>query len=147
MIAIVSLLVVVTVSILMTRVATVALTHTGLARESARFQARPAFTGAGFTTNESERAVNHPVRRRIIMLLMLMENAGIVTAMSSLILTFVDEGAGVNLTMRLGFLIVGLVVLWTIATSQWVDRHLSRLIERTLNRYTQLEIKAYASLM
>jgi hypothetical protein len=39
MVATVSLLVVVTISILITRIATVALTHTGLARESARFRA------------------------------------------------------------------------------------------------------------
>jgi len=42
--------------------------------------------------NESERVVNHPVRRRIIMLLMLTGNAGVVTAVSSLILTVVHQG-------------------------------------------------------
>jgi hypothetical protein len=147
MVAIISLLVVVTISILITRVATVALTHTGLARESARFQARSAFTGAGFTTNESERVVDHPVRRRIIMLLMLMGNAGIVTAISSLILTFVHQGTGMGLTMRIGLLIAGLAVLWTVAMSQWVDGYLSHFIEWALSRYTQLDIKDYASLM
>jgi hypothetical protein len=59
MIAVVSLLTVITVSVLITRIATVALSHTGLSRESARFQARSAFTGVGFTTSESEKAVNH----------------------------------------------------------------------------------------
>ena len=147
MVAIISLLVVVTVSILITRIATVALAHTGLSRESARFQARSAFTGAGFTTNESERVVNHPVRRRIIMLLILMGNAGIVTAVSTLILTFVHQGESLSLTARIILLVAGLVVLWSIAMSQWVDRHLSRLIEWTLHRYTQLEVKDYASLM
>ena len=62
MLSIISLLVVLTLSIVVTRVATVALTYTGLSRESARFQARSAFTGVGFTTSESEKAVKeaHP---------------------------------------------------------------------------------------
>lgn len=51
--AIASLLVIVAVSLVVTRVATVMLTATGLSREVARFQARSAFTGSGFTTSES----------------------------------------------------------------------------------------------
>jgi len=35
-------------------------TATGLSRESARFQARSALTGGGFTTTESEAVVRHP---------------------------------------------------------------------------------------
>jgi Trk-type K+ transport system membrane component len=87
MISIVTLLIVLTLSILITRIATVALTHTGLSRESAKFQARSAFTGVGFTTSESEKVVSHPVRRRILLTLMLLGNAGIVTAVSSLIVS------------------------------------------------------------
>lgn len=60
MIAILSLLAVLIVSLLITRIATVALTLTGLPRELARFQARSAFTGVGFTTSETEKVVNHP---------------------------------------------------------------------------------------
>jgi len=67
MIAIVSLLCVLSLSLFVTRVATVALAHTGLSREAARFQARSAFTGVGFTTSESENVINHPVRRRVVM--------------------------------------------------------------------------------
>lgn len=99
---ILSLLLVVSISILITRVATVALTHTGLSREAARFQARSAFTGVGFTTQESEKVVNHPVRRRVVLGLMLVGNAGIVTAVSSLILTFTRlEGGSSSLGWNL----------------------------------------------
>lgn len=90
MLSVITLLVVLTLSILVTRVATVALTHTGLSKESAKFQARSAFTGVGFTTDESEKVVNHPVRRRILLVLMLLGNAGIVTAVSSLIVSFIN---------------------------------------------------------
>lgn len=129
MVAIISLLVVITVSILMTRVATIALVHTGLSQPAARFQARSAFTGAGFTTQESERVVNHPVRRRIILLLMLLGNAGIVTAVSSLILTFVEHDDPSSLAFKVVLLLLGLVLLWALAMSHWVDRHLSRIID------------------
>jgi K+/H+ antiporter YhaU regulatory subunit KhtT len=148
MIAILSLLIVVTVSILVTRVASIALTHTGLSREAARFQARSAFTGAGFTTSESEQVVNHPVRRRIVLLLMLLGNAGIVTAVSSLILTFIKQGeSSQSLMLKVVLLVGGLLALWALAHSRWIDRHLSRLIDATLNRYTRLDVKDYASLM
>jgi len=78
MIAIISLLMVLVFSLLITRIATIALTYTGLSRQSAKFQARSAFTEVGFTTSESEKVVNHPVRRRILLLMMLIGNAGIV---------------------------------------------------------------------
>ena len=53
MAGIISVILILVVSILITRVAAVALTHTGLSKESSKFQARSAFTGVGFTTNES----------------------------------------------------------------------------------------------
>lgn len=80
MVALATVLVVLLVSLLITRVATVALTLTGLSREVARFQARSALSGTGFTTSEAEAVVNDPVRRRIVMALMLVGSAGIVTA-------------------------------------------------------------------
>jgi hypothetical protein len=146
MVAIISLLIVLTFSILITRIATVALVHTGLSREAARFQARSAFTGVGYTTNESESIVNHPVRRRIVLILMFLGNVGIVTAMSSLILGFVRSDSG-TFSLRILLLAAGLIVLWGLGTSQWVDRRLSRLISWALNRYTRLEAKDYASLL
>jgi hypothetical protein len=147
MIAIISLLLVVVLSILVTRVATVALTHTGLSKEAARFQARSAFSGVGFTTSESEKVVSHPVRRRILMLLMLLGNAGIVTAMTSLILGFISAQSAGSITLRIVILLSGLVLLWTVASSQWLDQRLSKIISRALKSYTRLDVQDYASLL
>jgi hypothetical protein len=146
-ISIVSLLVVIFLSILITRFATIALTHTGLTRESAKFQARSAFSGAGFTTSESEMVVNHPVRRKIVMLLILVGNAGIVAAVSTLILGFVQQGDEGSLPLRIVLLIGGIVALWAFASSHWVDKWLSLLIDRMLKRFTKLNITDYASLL
>ncbi|HEU5044028.1 MAG TPA: hypothetical protein VFT75_07830, partial [Nocardioidaceae bacterium] len=54
---------------LILRVGTVALTLTGVSRDVARFQVRSAFFGAGYTTTEAEAIMNHPLRRRIVQLL------------------------------------------------------------------------------
>jgi hypothetical protein len=145
-VAVITLFLVVVISLLVVRVATVALTHTGLSREAAQFQARSAFTGVGFTTKESESVVNHPVRRRIVMWLMLLGNAGIVTTVSTLVLSFTGAGGGATLG-RLGFLAAALIALWLAAESRWLDARLSRLIERLLKRFSHLEVGDYTSLL
>jgi hypothetical protein len=75
--ALLILLSVVAISILVTRIATRAFMLTGLSRDAARFQARSIITGTGFTTDEADHIVNHPVRRRIALTLMLIGNAGL----------------------------------------------------------------------
>jgi K+/H+ antiporter YhaU regulatory subunit KhtT len=147
MLSIISLLIVLSLSLLITRIATVMLAHTGLSRQTARFQARSALTGVGFTTTESEKIVNHPVRRRILFILMLVGNAGIVGAISSLIVSFVDMGPEESLFRRIVLLFSGVALLWMIAASQWVDRHLSNLIGWALERYTRLDVRDYASML
>ena len=147
MIPIISVITIITLSILVTKVATIALTLTGLSKESARFQARSAFTGVGFTTIESEQVVNHPVRRRVLMLLMLFGNAGIITVMASIVLTFINIELTGTGKWRLGFLGLGLIILWAFAASKRIDRHLSKLINWALRKYTTLDVRDYASLL
>ncbi len=145
-IAIISLLAVLTVSIVITRVATVMLTATGLSRDIARFQARSAFSGAGFTTNESESVVNHPVRRKIVLQLMLLGAAGIVTSLTSLLLSFSGANGG-QTSRRIVVLVLGLIALRLLAGSQIVDRALTRLTEWALRRYTRLNVRDYDKLL
>lgn len=147
MIAAATLLITLTLSILITRVATVALTLTGLSRESARFQARSAFTGVGFTTNEAESVVNHPVRRRILMTLMLLGNAGIVTVVASMMLTFVDERESANWVLRVALLIGGVAALLTATYSRWLDRHLTHIIRYFLAEWTDIDVRDYHGLL
>lgn len=147
MLSIISLLLVLASSILVTRVATVALTHTGLSRQSAKFQARSAFTGVGFTTGESEKVVNHPVRRKILLLLMLLGNAGVVTAISSLIVSFVNVRGSFSLFWQITLLISGVLILWIISTSSFVDRHLSNFISKILKQYTTITVYDFPKLL
>jgi hypothetical protein len=134
-------------SILITRVAAIALTHTGLSRESSKFQARSAFTGVGFTTSESEKVVNHPVRRRILLLLMILGNAGIVTGIASLIIGFTGIEERVDAWIKIVILLGGTMVLWVLANSNWIDQQLSRMVERYLRKHSGLNVTDFASLL
>lgn len=147
MVAVLTVLLVVALSLLVTRVATTALTLTGLSRELARFQARSALTTTGFTTVESERIVRHPVRRRVIMGLMLMGQAGIVTVIASLALSFASTHGALDAVARLALLLGGVGALLWLARSQRFDRLLQPLIRRLLVRLTDLDVRDYASLL
>ena len=127
MVALITVLVVVLISLLVARVGTLALIQTGLSKETARFQARSALSAAGFTTTESEKVVNHPVRRRIILNLMLLGSAGLVAAVGSLVISF--GHANTDQQLQRGLILVGgLFVIWRLSHSSWVDRQLSRAI-------------------
>ena len=147
MAALVSVLIAVILSLLVTRVAAEALTLTGLSQASASFQARSAFTRAGFTTAESESVVEHPVRRRIIMLLMFLGNAGIITVISSLVLTFVSTSSTEDGAIRLLYLLLGIIVLWIVASNSAFNRLLTRLVRRALHRWTDLNLHDYDKLL
>jgi hypothetical protein len=109
--AIISVVAVVLVSILINRVATIALSLTGMSEEHARFQARAAMSGVGLTTRSPEEIVGHPVRRRIVFWLMLVGSAGVVTGIASLVLSFRAGTSSQQLT-RGGVLLGALVVIW-----------------------------------
>ncbi len=147
MIPVVSVLLILTLSMVLIRVASVALEHTGMSRESARFQARSAFSGVGFTTSEAESVVGHPVRRRIVMWLMLVGNVGFVGAGAGLILSFLDLRGGSGAWTGAGVLAGGLLLLWWLGASPWVDRTLCHVISTALRRYTDLDTRDYARLL
>lgn len=146
------LLVVLTLCLLIARIATCALTFTGVSQDLARFQARSAITGCGFTTREAERIVEHPVRRRIIMLLMLLGNGSVVLAVTALIPVVMFPASDPNnrvlgLAWSLFILIAGMFLLWMAATSKWVDRQLFKMIGWALKRFTRLDVRDYHGLL
>ena len=147
MIAIATVLAAILISLLITRVASIALAVTGLSRESARFQARSAFTGVGFTTSEAEGVVNHPVRRRIVLLLMLLGNAGLVTIVASLLLSFTGGTDGSQAWRRVLLLLAGLAAIIYVANSKIIDRAMTRLVTAMLHRFTDLDVRDYAGLL
>lgn len=145
-----TVILILSISILVTKVATIALMHTGLSRQSAKFQARSAFTGVGYATKESENIVNHPLRRKIIMLLMLLGNAGIVSVVATLMLTMIDsqdDPFNLSLSARVAILVVGIILITFLFNSKLVNRWLSRIINLALQKYTNLNVKDYSGLL
>lgn len=119
------------VSFLFVRAAGIALMMTGLDKRKARFQALSAFSGTGFTTKEAELVLNHPVRRKIVTWLMITGNAGIVTvivtATSSL-----STSRGYQLPVNVLILIVGIFLIYKIATHRKIIGKWEHFIERKL---------------
>ena len=147
MIAILSLLIVLTLSTLITRIAAMALMLTGMSRESARFQARSAFTGSGFTTGEAESVVNHPVRRRIIMMLMLMGNIGIATVVATAVLSLINTARAEHWWWYILILLSGAAALIILSASRRVEYNLNRLIALGLKRWTRLDVTDYVAVL
>lgn len=147
MVAIATLLVVVTMTLVVNRVGAIALTATGLSGEVAHLQARSALTGVGFTTSESELIVNHPVRRRILLSLMLVGNAGLVTIIATLVVGLADSGNSGDTLIRVGTLLGGLLLILLGARSAVIDRLLTKAISWALRRFTTLDVRDYVQLL
>lgn len=144
---ILSFLAVLSISLVVTRLAAMALTLTGMSRESARFQARSALTGVGFTTSESEVAVNHPVRRRIIMILMLIGNIGIPTMIATLAVSLITTAQAEHWWNPILLMLAGVALLIYAARSTLIEKHLNKILARILKRWTNLEVQDYISLL
>lgn len=126
------------ISFLVVRAAAIALMMTGLDKHRAIFQALSSFTGTGFTTKEAETVVRHPARRKIISWLMILGNAGIVTviitATSSMVTTQMK-----TLPINVLLLVLGIVVIYKVATSKGFVKRWEKYIEDKLLKYRPFE--------
>lgn len=142
--AVISLLIILSLSLLITRIAAIILSLTGLSKEAASFQARSAFTGVGFTTSESEWLVDHPVRRKIIKTLMLIGNVGIVSGMGSLVLSFLDvDQQEVSKLLRLGIILAAILLMWLLSRSDFLEKQLYKLVVYFLKKYSSIKVYDY----
>ena len=134
------------VSFLVVRAAAVALMFTGLDSRKAVFQALSAFSGTGFTTKEAESVVNHPLRRRIVVWLMILGNAGfvtvIITASTSLVTSRVS-----TLPFSLFILGAGTFLIYRLATHSGFSRRWERFIEKRLAENPAFEDDAVQDLL
>ena len=146
MAAIIGLLFILVISLTTVRIGAVALELTGLSAEVAAFQAQSAFSGAGFTTSESENIVNHAVRRKIIRILILIGNVGLVSTGATLIVAltgFTNQNAGI----RVPLLAVSLILVSLVSRSKVVYRIMKKLIMKILNRSSKLQLQDYHDIL
>lgn len=148
MIELIALFGVVVLSMLIIRMGATALRVTGISADVARFQAKSAFSNTGFSTRESELVVNHPLRRRIIGVLITLGSFGVPAMLTALMLT-INSVDGDTLTgiKRISALLCVLVCLAIIVRSPWIDDALERLMEWLLTKVTDLEVVDYQSVL
>jgi len=143
-----SIFVLLSLSVFIVRIASVALRLTGLEEASARFQALSAFSGTGFTTSEAETVVNYPIRRRIVAVLMIIGNMGLVTVFATLVVSLVHtEGEVHAVIVQLAWLFGGLALLWFLMLNKTADRFMCSLIGKTLESTTLLGKRSFHRLL
>ena len=144
--SLVILLLVILISALIVKVGSISLRMTGIDRETAGFQALSAFSGTGFTTSEAENIVNHARRRKIVKTLMILGNAGIVTALAMLFLSLQDASV-TNAMAKFGAIgLVGLIVL-SFPLSKGLDSLLENFIMKRLSKSTHYSMGAFSEIM
>ena len=124
-------LLVIFVSFLIVRAASIALMMTGLEKKKAKFQALSAFSGTGFTTKEAEQIANNPKRRRIISWLMVFGNAGIVTVIVTAT-SSIATSKGYNIPITVLILVIGVYAIYRIASHKGFIRTWESIVEDRL---------------
>jgi hypothetical protein len=131
------------ISFLVVRAASIALMMTGMEENRARFQALSAFSGTGFTTRDAEIVVNNPRRRQIIIWLMILGNAGIVTVIVSATSTIISS-EGFQLPIVIVVIVVCIFIFYKLMslrglTTRWEDFVQRRFFKLHLFRETNVE--------
>ncbi len=145
----VALLSIVVTALLIVQLGSNALALTGLSQSTSRFQATSAFFGVGFTTSESELVVAHPLRRRIILHLIISGNIGLTSGLATIILTVVrsDPGNGVVQLLYLFLLLAAAVAVGLLFNVRWVKEPMDALMRRTLRRAGLMQVLDYEVLL
>lgn len=148
MVSALSLLLILGISFFLIRLAAVALKLTGMPEQNARFQAVSALTGTGFTTTEAELIVNYPIRRKIIAWLMIFGNLGVISVISTLMISFVrTEANAMAILTQLAWMIGFTAVFFFIMLNPIIDRVFCGLISVFLEKFTFLGGRHYQKLL
>lgn len=126
-------------SVSIVRIGAVAMRLTGLPDNVARFQCISALTGTGFTTHEAEMIVNYPIRRRIVVILMVFGNLGLISIASTFIVTFVRTGPDTqHIAVQAAIIALAIAVTLLVLTNKTLDNAMCGMIGHVLVRTTSL---------
>lgn len=143
-----ALLVIVVLALLIVQLGANALVLTGMSRSAARFQAASAFFGVGFTTSESEMVVGHPVRRKIVLHLIIAGNIGITSAVATLIVTAMKNNpSGWLETVSLLLVVALAVAAGLLLNVGFIKRPLDALMRRFLTKVGVMRALDYEVLL
>jgi hypothetical protein len=133
-IMIIPVLIIIVVSIVVVKIGSVALSMTGMSEGKAFFQSLSAFSGTGFTTSDSEIIMADSMRRKIVMVLMILGNAGYITVITTMVLTFAKGGGTTPTLINSGILILSLLFIYKIASNRNVIRFFTKKIQSNLEK-------------
>jgi hypothetical protein len=122
MAAAITLFIVLSLVVFIVQLGAAALRQTGLPNSVARFQALSAFTGTGFTTSEAESVVNNRSRRHIVSILMIVGNVGLVSILSTVVVSLTHAGRDGSFWDQAGWHLGVLVLIWILALNPRANR-------------------------
>jgi hypothetical protein len=126
------LLIAILISFIIVRIGGFALELTGIEPDVARFQALSAFSGTGFTTREAERVVGNKTRRRIVTILIILGNAGTVTVIATLVLSFSQITGYAWFFIRLAIIVAGIFGLYQLIIRSGVGHGMPAWVQRSI---------------
>lgn len=130
-----TVMVIFTISTILVRIASTIMRLTGLPDNVARFQSLSAMTGTGFTTRESELIVNYPIRRRVLMTLMIIGNIGLVSVVSTFVVAFSEIGPErASVVQQVFWFTAALAVNFLVIVNPVVDGLLCRFLRGRFER-------------
>jgi len=154
----IALFIIAIVSWIVVQAGATAFMMTGLSRSVAEFQAISCFFGVGFTTNEAEVIVSHPVRRRLAAHLIIIGNIGLTSAVGAFIITFMgserdfldtvlhtDEPA--SFMVRLIVIIVGVGLIAIVFRLGFVKRLVELIVKSSLERTHAIRVMDYETVL
>ncbi|MEP0392930.1 MAG: hypothetical protein ABJ205_09695 [Erythrobacter sp.] len=148
MTAALALLILLAGSLVIVRIASVVLRLTGLPDHVARFQSISALTGAGFTTTESEAIVNFPIRRKVVVALMVLGNLGLVSVASTIIVALADSvGDTDRLLLQVAQMAATIAVIALFMLSKTLDRLLCGAAARVLRYFMSAKVEHFDVLL
>ena len=143
-----TVMVIFTISTILVRIASTIMRLTGLPDNVARFQSLSAMTGTGFTTRESELIVNYPIRRRVLMTLMIIGNIGLVSVVSTFVVAFSEIGPErASVVQQVFWFTAALAVNFLVIVNPVVDGLLCRFLSWVLVRTTNLGKRRFVRLL
>lgn len=114
--------------LLIVEIITVLFKLTGLSEDKSRFQVISLLTGAGFTTREAELVTQHPTRRKLAQILMVLGYVGFLTGISFLV-DIVKHSISIK---SLSILIIFFVSIWIILRERVFIQFLDKFIEKII---------------
>jgi len=130
---VIPVILVIAISVFVVKIATIALKMTGLDEKRAYFQALSAFTGTGFTTRDSELVLQDDIRRKIVIILMILGNAGFITVITTIVISL-GKGKEGTLFLNVGLVLLLIFILYKILTHKGIKKFLNDKIEARLEK-------------